>query len=60
LFAPDSEALARNLGWKAVKVTSVEEFWPALDECGEAGRPATIVVDMESIGDMARPFVPPI
>jgi acetolactate synthase I/II/III large subunit len=60
LFAPDFEALARTLGWKAVKVTSVEEFRPALDECGEAGRPATIVVDMESIGDMARPFVPPI
>jgi acetolactate synthase-1/2/3 large subunit len=60
LLTPDFEALARTLGWEASRVTSVDEFRPALNAFEETGRPTMIVMDMGSIGDMARPFVPPI
>jgi len=60
LFTPDFETLACTLGWEALVVRSVDEFRPALSGCEQTGGPTMMVVDMQSIGDMARPFVPPI
>jgi len=60
LFTPDFETLACTLGWEALVVRSVDEFRPALSGCEQTGGPTVMVVDMQSIGDMARPFVPPI
>lgn len=62
LIGPDFCALAVSMGWRACRVTSAGDFrgalrW-ALDQ-QESGEPALVVVDMDAIGPMTRPFVPP-
>lgn len=48
-YSPDWAAVARSYGVKAVKITSAEEFKPALEAAVASGEPYLLDVPMENI-----------
>lgn len=59
LWTPDMEALARAMDLPYRRVTDVRRFEDAL-RGALAASPAMVEVDVEAIGPMPRPFVPPV
>lgn len=60
LLTPDFGRLCAAAGVPHARVASVSEFEPALHTALDSGAPAVVEVDVEAIGPMPRPFVPPV
>lgn len=56
LLSPNFVMLAESMGFIAGKVGSPEEFASELSEAISRRKPSMIVVDMEEMGPMAKPF----
>ncbi|WP_257350527.1 thiamine pyrophosphate-binding protein [Pseudalkalibacillus decolorationis] len=56
LLSPDFVMLAKSMGIAAEKVNSPEEFSTELQAAVSRQKPSMIVVDMEAVGPMAKPF----
>lgn len=59
LVSPDFVMLAKSMGFAAEKVGSPEEFATELEAAVARRKPSMIVVDMEAVGPMAKPFEGP-
>ncbi|MFC7395168.1 thiamine pyrophosphate-binding protein [Scopulibacillus cellulosilyticus] len=56
LLSPDFVKLAESMGFTAEKAGSSEEFVSELKAAVSRRKPSMIVVDMEKVGPMAKPF----
>ncbi|MGO4889404.1 thiamine pyrophosphate-binding protein [Anaerobacillus sp. MEB173] len=56
LLSPDFVLLAKSMGFEASRIGSPDEFTAELEKAIENEKPTMIVVDMESVGPMAKPF----
>ncbi|MFP7296239.1 thiamine pyrophosphate-binding protein [Neobacillus niacini] len=56
LLSPDFVKLAESMHFAAVRIGSGEEFVSELKKAKERRKPSMIVVDMEAVGPMAKPF----
>ncbi|PFJ05310.1 hypothetical protein COD67_06870 [Bacillus cereus] len=56
LLSPDFVKLAESMHFDAVRIGSGDEFVSELKKAKERCRPSMIVVDMEAVGPMAKPF----
>lgn len=56
LMSPDFVLLAQSMGFDAVRIGSPEEFETELEKAVDTKNPSMIVVDMEAVGPMAKPF----
>lgn len=56
LLSPDFVMLGRSMGFDTVKIGSPEAFVTELEKAVAARKPSMIVVDMEAVGPMAKPF----
>lgn len=56
LNSPDFVMLAKSMGFEAGRIGSGEEFCTELEKAVESKKPYMIVVDMEAVGPMAKPF----
>jgi acetolactate synthase I/II/III large subunit len=56
LLSPDFVKLAESILFDAVRIGSGDEFVSELKKAKEKRKPSMIVVDMEAIGPMAKPF----
>ncbi|MGG0474939.1 thiamine pyrophosphate-binding protein [Priestia aryabhattai] len=56
LLSPDFVKLAESMHFNAVRVGSGHEFISELRTAKEKCKPSMIVVDMEAVGPMAKPF----
>ncbi|WP_221563059.1 thiamine pyrophosphate-binding protein [Alkalihalobacillus sp. TS-13] len=59
LLSPDFVKLAHSIGFNAEKVDSPEQFRSELQTAISDRQPTMIVVDMEAVGPMAKPFSGP-
>jgi len=56
LLSPDFVLLAQSMGFEAARIGSGEEFTVQLEKALERKKPSMIVVDMNAVGPMAKPF----
>ncbi|PJN88764.1 thiamine pyrophosphate-binding protein [Bacillus sp. mrc49] len=56
LLSPDFVQLAEAMHFAAVRIGSGDEFVSELKKAKERRKPSMIVVDMEAVGPMAKPF----
>jgi acetolactate synthase-1/2/3 large subunit len=56
LLSPDFVKLAESMHFNAVRIGSGDEFVNELKKARESRKPSMIVVDMEAVGPMAKPF----
>ncbi|MEH6991735.1 thiamine pyrophosphate-binding protein [Neobacillus drentensis] len=56
LLSPDFVKLAESMHYAAVRIGSGDEFVSELKKAKERRKPSMIVVDMEAVGPMAKPF----
>ncbi|WP_370224544.1 thiamine pyrophosphate-binding protein [Cytobacillus sp.] len=56
LVSPDFVLLAQSMGFASAKIGSSEEFASELEKAMDRRKPSMIVVDMEAVGPMAKPF----
>lgn len=56
LLSPDFVKLAEAMHFEAVRIASGDEFVSELKKAKERRKPSMIVVDMEAVGPMAKPF----
>ncbi len=56
LLSPDFVKLAESMHFDAVRIGSGDEFISELEKAKERRKPSMIVVDMEAVGPMAKPF----
>ncbi|MBX9956049.1 thiamine pyrophosphate-binding protein [Peribacillus simplex] len=56
LLSPDFVKLAESMHFDAVRIGSGDEFISELKKAKERRKPSMIVVDMEAVGPMAKPF----
>ncbi|WP_282172473.1 thiamine pyrophosphate-binding protein [Cytobacillus firmus] len=56
LVSPDFVLLAHSMGFASAKIGSPEEFASELEKAMDRKKPSMIVVDMEAVGPMAKPF----
>jgi acetolactate synthase-1/2/3 large subunit len=56
LVSPDFVLLAQSMGFASARIGSPEEFGSELEKAVERRKPSMIVVDMEAVGPMAKPF----
>ncbi|MEH7378123.1 thiamine pyrophosphate-binding protein [Neobacillus drentensis] len=56
LLSPDFVMLAESMHYAAVRISSGDEFVSELKKATERRKPSMIVVDMEAVGPMAKPF----
>lgn len=56
LMSPDFVLLAQSMGFDASRIGSATEFITELEKAVAGKKPTMIVVDMEAVGPMAKPF----
>jgi len=56
LLSPDFVLLAQSMGFEASRIGSPIEFVAELEKAIDNQKPTMIVVDMEAVGPMAKPF----
>lgn len=56
LLSPDFVQLAQSMGFDAARIGSPVEFVSELEKAVNTSKPTMIVVDMEAVGPMAKPF----
>jgi acetolactate synthase I/II/III large subunit len=56
LLSPDFVQLGKSMGYEANRIGSSDEFVLELEKAMNSQKPTMIVVDMEAIGPMAKPF----
>jgi acetolactate synthase I/II/III large subunit len=56
LLSPDFVLLAQSMGFDASRIGSPQEFVTELEKAVDNQNPTMIVVDMEAVGPMAKPF----
>nr|WP_242490803.1 thiamine pyrophosphate-binding protein [Priestia endophytica] len=56
LLSPDFVKIAQSMHFEAVRIGSGDEFVNELKKAKERRNPSMIVVDMEAVGPMAKPF----
>ncbi|TDL76744.1 thiamine pyrophosphate-binding protein [Rhodococcus qingshengii] len=56
LLSPDFVLLGQSMGFDSTRIGSPDEFVSALEKAVDTKKPAIIVVDMEAVGPMAKPF----
>ncbi|MEH7505628.1 thiamine pyrophosphate-binding protein [Neobacillus drentensis] len=56
LLSPDFVLLAQSMGFEASRIGSASEFVTELEKAVDTKKPTMIVVDMEAVGPMAKPF----
>lgn len=56
LMSPDFVLLAQSMGFDASRIGSPKEFVTELEKAVDSKKPSMIVVDMEAVGPMAKPF----
>jgi acetolactate synthase-1/2/3 large subunit len=56
LMSPDFVLLAQSMGFDATRIGSPAEFVTVLEKAVNTKNPSMIVVDMEAVGPMAKPF----
>jgi acetolactate synthase I/II/III large subunit len=56
LMSPDFVLLAQSMGFDATRIGSAAEFVTELEKAVGTKNPTMIVVDMEAVGPMAKPF----
>ncbi|WP_066072028.1 thiamine pyrophosphate-binding protein [Neobacillus soli] len=56
LLSPDFVLLAQSMGFDASRIGSPAEFVTELEKAVENQKPTMIVVDMDAVGPMAKPF----
>lgn len=56
LLSPDFVLLAQSMGYDASRISSPSEFVSELEKAVDNKKPTMIVVDMEAVGPMAKPF----
>nr|WP_251028524.1 thiamine pyrophosphate-binding protein [Bacillus sp. ISL-18] len=56
LLSPDFVLLAKSMGFDASRIGSPTDFVTELEKAVENKKPTMIVVDMEAVGPMAKPF----
>ncbi|MDF2679769.1 MAG: hypothetical protein K0R47_959 [Brevibacillus sp.] len=56
LVSPDFVMLAKSMGFEAERIGSPEEFVAELEAAVGRRKPSMIVVDMNAVGPMAKPF----
>ena len=56
LLSPDFVLLAKSMGFAASRIGSPAEFVTELEKAVDNKKPTMIVVDMEAVGPMAKPF----
>jgi acetolactate synthase-1/2/3 large subunit len=56
LMSPDFVLLAQSMGFDAARIGSAGEFVTELEKAVASKKPSMIVVDMEAVGPMAKPF----
>ncbi|MCM2531132.1 thiamine pyrophosphate-binding protein [Neobacillus pocheonensis] len=56
LLSPDFVLLGRSMGFDATRIGSPAEFVSELEKAVNNQKPTMIVVDMEALGPMAKPF----
>ncbi|MEK3937221.1 thiamine pyrophosphate-binding protein [Sporosarcina sp. FSL W7-1349] len=56
LLSPDFVKLAESMHFDAVRIQSADEFATELQKAVENRKPSMIVVDMDKVGPMAKPF----
>lgn len=56
LMSPDFVLLAQSMGFDAARIGSPAEFVSELEKAVNTKNPTMIVVDMEAVGPMAKPF----
>ncbi|MEH7250570.1 thiamine pyrophosphate-dependent enzyme [Neobacillus niacini] len=56
LLSPDFVLLGQSMGFESTRIGSPEEFVSALEKAVDCQKPTMIVVDMEAVGPMAKPF----
>lgn len=59
LLSPDFVLLAQSMGFEASRIGSADEFVSQLEKAVGRQKPTMIVVDMEAVGPMAKPFQGP-
>lgn len=60
LHTPDLEVLARACGLPAVRVASAAAFDGAVADALDRTGPSVVVVDVDAVGPLPRPFTPPV
>jgi acetolactate synthase-1/2/3 large subunit len=60
LLTPDLCAAAAAVGLPAVRVTTAEEFDAAIEAGLATHGPSVVVVDVDGIGPLPKPFTPPV
>ncbi|WHX98840.1 thiamine pyrophosphate-binding protein [Neobacillus sp. DY30] len=56
LLSPDFVMLGQSFGFDSTRIGSPDEFVSALENAVGTKKPTMIVVDMEAVGPMAKPF----
>ncbi len=56
LLSPDFVLLGQSMGFNSTRIGSPDEFVSALENAVDTKKPTMIVVDMEAVGPMAKPF----
>lgn len=56
LLSPDFVLLGQSMGFDSTRIGSPDEFVSALEKAVDNKKPTMIVVDMEAVGPMAKPF----
>ncbi|MFD2368684.1 thiamine pyrophosphate-binding protein [Brevibacillus sp. GCM10020057] len=56
LLSPDFVLLAKSMGFEASRIGNAEEFVAELEAAVARRKPSMIVVDMNAVGPMAKPF----
>ena len=56
LLSPDFVKLAESMHFEAARIGSGDEFVNELKKASERRKPTMIIVDMEAVGPMAKPF----
>ncbi|MED4584375.1 thiamine pyrophosphate-binding protein [Brevibacillus choshinensis] len=56
LVSPDFVMMAKSMGFEAERIGSPEEFVAELEAAVARRKPSMIVVDMNAVGPMAKPF----
>ena len=59
-MSPDFVLLAQSMGFDASRIGSATEFITELEKAVAGKKPTMIVVDMEAVGPMAKPFEAPL
>jgi acetolactate synthase I/II/III large subunit len=56
LLSPDFVLLGQSMGFDSTRIGSPDEFVSALEKAVDTKKPTMIVVDMDAVGPMAKPF----